>query len=275
MARKAYSEEDRVQVRNALMTTMIQCIADRGLIHSSIDVLCRKVGISKTFFYSFFSSKEELVLYALRYQQPKLLDYARSLMEDPGLSWRAGVETFLKNCCYGAKSGVAVLSIEEEQQVRHCLSEENFQAFRRDQIIFYGKLLSIFSLPVDSIDPRLFGNLALSMMMVHKAIPDTMPFLFPEVAEDMVDFQVRALVDEMESKWIEMSTHVQTDGKDSRISSDTEPWDTGLGSVRPFRALRQPVQVAGCRRAFFYHLKGVEKYESEIYLSRLWDPFGL
>ena len=189
MARKAYSEEDRVQVRNALMTTMIQCIADRGLIHSSIDVLCRKVGISKTFFYSFFSSKEELVLYALRYQQPKLLDYARSLMEDPGLSWRAGVETFLKNCCYGAKSGVAVLSIEEEQQVRHCLSEENFQAFRRDQIIFYGKLLSIFSLPVDSIDPRLFGNLALSMMMVHKAIPDTMPFLFPEVAEDMLQVE--------------------------------------------------------------------------------------
>ena len=127
MPRKVYSDEERAQVKEALMVTMIRCIADRGLIHSSIDVLCRKVGISKTFFYSFFSSKEELVLHALRYQQPKLLQYARSLMEDPGLSWRAGVETFLKNCCYGAKSGVAVLSIEEEQQVRHCLSEENFQ----------------------------------------------------------------------------------------------------------------------------------------------------
>ena len=90
------------------------------------------------------------------------------------------------------------MNLVDEQQARRCLSEENFQAFRRDQIIFYGKLLSIFGLPVDSIDPRLFGNLALSMMMVHKAIPDTMPFLFPEVAEDMVDFQVRALVDEME-----------------------------------------------------------------------------
>ena len=82
MARKAYSDEERAKVKEALMTTMIQCIADRGLIHSSIDVLCRKVEISKTFFYSFFSSKEELVLYALRYQQPKLLDYARSLMEE-------------------------------------------------------------------------------------------------------------------------------------------------------------------------------------------------
>ena len=59
------------------MTTVIQCIVDRGLIHSSIETLCGKVGISKTFFYSFFSSKEELVCHALRYQQPKLLDYAR------------------------------------------------------------------------------------------------------------------------------------------------------------------------------------------------------
>ena len=171
---------------------------DRGLIHSSIETLCRKVGISKTFFYTLFSSKEELVSHALRYQQPRLLDYARQLMEDPTLSWRAGVETFLKNCCYGAKSGVAVLSIEEEQQVRRCLSEENFQAFRQVQVSFYGKLLSVFGLPLDGIDPRLFGNLALAMMMVQKAIPNTMPFLFPEVAEDMVDFQVRALVDEME-----------------------------------------------------------------------------
>ena len=180
------------------MATVIQCIVDRGLIHSSIDVLCKRVGISKTFFYTFFSSKEELVMEALRYQQPKLLDYAHQLMEDPALSWRAGVETFLKNCCYGAKSGVAILSIEEEQQVRRCLSDENFHVFRQDQVSFYGKLLSVFGLPVDGIDPRLFGNLALVMMMVQKAIPDAMPFLFPEVAEDMVDFQVRALVDEME-----------------------------------------------------------------------------
>ena len=211
MARKAYSEEERMQVRNALMATVIQCIVDRGLIHSSIDVLCKSVGISKTFFYTFFPSKEELVLEALRCQQPKLLDYAHQLMDDSSLSWRAGVETFLKNCCYGAKSGVAVLSIEEEQQVYRCLSEENFQVFRRDQVLFYSRLLAIFGLPVDSIDPRLFGNLALAMMMVQKAIPDTMPFLFPEVAEEMVDFQVKALVDEME-RIKEDARQVEQDG---------------------------------------------------------------
>lgn len=39
---------------------------------------------------------------------------------------------------------------------------------------------------MDNIDPRLFGNLSLTMMMSYKAIPDTMPFLFPEVADDIV-----------------------------------------------------------------------------------------
>lgn len=198
MGRKAYSEQEREQVRTALLTTMIQCIVDRGLSHSSIDVLCKKVGISKTFFYTFFPSKEELVLEALRYQQPRLLQYARQLMDDPALSWREGVRTFLEICVYGKKKGIAVLSIEEEQEVYRCLSQENFQTFRDDQTKLFRDLLEIFGLSADHIDPRLFGNLSLSMMMVYKAIPNTMPFLFPELAEDMVEFQINALLDAMQ-----------------------------------------------------------------------------
>lgn len=197
MARKAYSQQERERVREALLAAAVQSIADRGLVHSSIEVICGKVGISKTFFYTFFSSKEELVLQALRYQQPKLLGYARRLMDDPALSWREGVRTFLRTCCDGARSGVAVLTIEEEQEIYRCLSRESVQTFRGDQIELYRGLLTIFGVPADSVDPRLFGNLALSMMMVYKAIPDTMPFLFPETAEAMLEFQIDALLNEM------------------------------------------------------------------------------
>lgn len=89
MARKAYSEQERGQGRGALMVPAFQCIADQGLTHSRIEILCGRVGVSKTLFYSFFPSKEELALHTLRYQQPMLLNYARQLMEDPGLSWQA------------------------------------------------------------------------------------------------------------------------------------------------------------------------------------------
>ncbi|HIX65319.1 MAG TPA: TetR/AcrR family transcriptional regulator [Candidatus Anaerotruncus excrementipullorum] len=198
MARKSYSEQEREQVREQLLQETTRCIVERGLIHSSVDLLCKRVGISKTFFYSLYPSKEELVLQTLRHQQPRLLRRAQALMDDPTLTWRQGAEQFLRDCCYGTKSSIAVLSIEEEQEAYRCLAPENFQVFRRDQLVFFGQVLAIFGIPAGTVDPRLFGNLALSMMMVYKAIPDTMPFLFPEVAEDMVEFQIRALVDEME-----------------------------------------------------------------------------
>ena len=198
MPRKGYTEEERERIREELLTTAIRLIVERGLVHSSVDLLCKEVGISKTFFYSLFPSKEELVLQALRHQQPHLLSRARALAEDPALTWRQGAEQFLRDCCYGTKSSIAVLSIEEEQEVYRCLAPENFQVFRRDQLVFFGQVLAIFGIPAGTVDPRLFGDLALSMMMVYKAIPDTMPFLFPEVAGEMVEFQIKALVDGME-----------------------------------------------------------------------------
>ena len=73
------------------------------------------------------------------------------------------------------------MSIEEEGEIFRCLSAENYNAFQQEQIVFYSKLLSVFGLPVNSIDPRLFGNMALSMMMVYKAIPDTMLFSFQKL----------------------------------------------------------------------------------------------
>ena len=198
MARRSYTDEEREKIRENLVEEAIRCIVERGLIHTSVDLLCQKADISKTFFYTLFSSKEELVLQALRHQQPRLLARARALMDDPSLTWRQGAEQFLRDCCYGTRSSIAVLSIEEEQEAYRCLAPENFQVFRRDQLVFFGQVLTIFGIPAGAVDPRLFGNLALAMMMVYKAIPDTMPFLFPEVAEDMVEFQVKALVDEME-----------------------------------------------------------------------------
>ena len=68
MPRKVYSGQEREQIKEKLLTAAIRLIVERGLVHSSVDRLCKEAGISKTFFYSLFPSKEELVLQALRHQ---------------------------------------------------------------------------------------------------------------------------------------------------------------------------------------------------------------
>ena len=214
MARKAYSKQEREKIKENLLEEATRCIVEQGLIHTSVDSLCKKVKISKTFFYTLFPTKEDLVIQALRCQQPRLLRRAQELMADARRPWRERVEQFLRDCCYGTKSSIAVLSIEEEQEVYRCLTPERFQVFRRDQMVFFTQALAVFGIPAGAVDPRLFGNLALSMMMVYKAIPDTMPFLFPEVAEDMVEFQIRALVDEMERAREQAGMVRETEGED-------------------------------------------------------------
>lgn len=194
MSRKAYSEEERERLRKQLLSITLKSIIERGVVHSSINYLCKELGISKTFFYSFYSSKEELILDAIRYQQPKLIAFAEALMADEKQSWLEALEVFLRRCCEGSQNGIAVLSIEDEQEVYKCLSEDNFKAFQQDQLVFYKKIMEIFTISTDNINPKLFGNMVLAMIMTYKAIPNTMPFLFSDVADEMVEFHLQAIL---------------------------------------------------------------------------------
>lgn len=54
--------------------------------------------------------------------------------------------------------------------------------------------MRIFTIPTDKLNPKLFGNMVLAMIMTYKAIPNTMPFLFAEMADEMVEFQLQAIL---------------------------------------------------------------------------------
>ena len=130
MPKVAYTEEERAHVRQALLTTGLELMARQGIRHTTVEQIYQAVGISRTFFYSFFPTKEDFVVETLYLQQPKILAYARKLMDDPALSWLDGVRQFFHACCYGEKNGIAVLTIEEQQIIFRRLSPESYQTFR-------------------------------------------------------------------------------------------------------------------------------------------------
>lgn len=57
MSRKAYSEEERGLIRSRLMDVAAALFKEKGIRDTNIDEIYTPVGISKTFFYSFFPSK--------------------------------------------------------------------------------------------------------------------------------------------------------------------------------------------------------------------------
>ena len=183
MPRVAYSEEERERIRVALVRVALDLMTKQGIQHTTVEQIYRRVGISRTFFYSFFPTKEDLIVETLYLQQPKIVAYARKLMADPALSWRDGVRQFLHACCYGEKNGIAVLTIEEQQLIFKRLSKESYQMFREKQARLFGTILESFGIRANRANISLFTNLSLTVMVIRRAIPDTLPLFVPEALE--------------------------------------------------------------------------------------------
>lgn len=198
MPKVAYSEEDRERIRAALVTEALERMARQGIQHTTVEQIYKAVGISRTFFYSFFPTKEDLIVETLYLQQPRILAYAERLMADPTLTWREGVRQFLHACCYGEKNGIAVLTIEEQQLIFRRLSADNCRVFREKQARLFGKILECFGVRADRDRVELFTNLSLTAMIVRRAIPESLPLFVPEAADATVAFQIDAIVDRLE-----------------------------------------------------------------------------
>ena len=200
MPRVAYSDQDREHIRTQLVAVGLELMAKQGIQHTTVEQVYKKVGISRTFFYSFFATKEDLIVETLYLQQPKIIQYVQTLMADPALSWRDAVKQFLHACCYGEKNGIAVLTIEEQQLIFKRLSKESYQVFRQKQLRLFGEILKNFGIHADAARIHLFTNLSLTAMVVRRAIPDTLPLFVPEAADETVDAQLNAVLDILE-KW--------------------------------------------------------------------------
>ena len=91
------------------------------------------------------------------------------------------------------------MTIEEQQLIFKRLSEEKYREFRQRQLWLFGKILETFGIKADENKIGLFTNLSLSMMVMRRALPDTLPLLVPEAADETIDFQIRAIVDALEA----------------------------------------------------------------------------
>lgn len=198
MPKVAYSKTDRERIRKELIEVGLKRMAKQGVQHTTLAQIYTEVGISRTFFYSFFATKEDLVVEALYWQQPKIIAYVQRLMADPALSWRDAVKQFLHTCCYGEENGIAVLTISEQQQIFKRLSKESYQLFRRRQIALFKAILEAFGIAADDRRVGLFINLSLTAMVFRRALPDAFPLLVSEAADETVEFQVNAIVDALE-----------------------------------------------------------------------------
>ena len=91
------------------------------------------------------------------------------------------------------------MSVEEQQALFKCLSEDKRQEFLKKRLAFFTELLQVLGICAGQQTVKLLGNLVFSAAIVHKAVPDTLPFLFSDAADEMTGFQIDNILNYMES----------------------------------------------------------------------------
>ena len=200
MAKRSYSQQDREQIKEQLLQTGLELFAKQGYKNTRLSQIFETVGISKTFFYTFFVSKEELVLHILNYQQEILFQAAKEIMEQAETTWKEKLLHFFSMCIHHKEYGIFIMTQEEEVMVFRNLAPENYQLFQQGQMAFYENLLHIWEIPTEKINPKVLCNLVLSVVITYNSAADSMPFFYSdlEILEETARLQSNYIVTHLE-----------------------------------------------------------------------------
>lgn len=79
---KAFSEEEREQIKTKIMETALDLFHDKGTKSLSIQELTKRVGIAQGSFYHFWKDKDALVLDVMKYRSKQKLDMVMQKLEE-------------------------------------------------------------------------------------------------------------------------------------------------------------------------------------------------
>ena len=78
---KAFSEEEKEQIRNQILETAVELFHDKGTKSINIQELTRLAGIAQGSFYSFWKDKDALIMDVMLYRSRQKLDIAEKEFE--------------------------------------------------------------------------------------------------------------------------------------------------------------------------------------------------
>ena len=194
MPKVSYSQKDRAKIKEELIKVTLSLLAEKGMKHTTVENVYGTVGISRTFFYTFFASKEDLIIATLYYQQPKIIAYATLLAQTYASDLPEALRQFLRSCVQGEKKGIAVLSIADQQQLFKKISQSSYELFRQRQFKLFSDLLTIFGVEPNLEIVGIFTNLSLALMVVRKAVPDDLPLLVADTIDKTVEIQIEGII---------------------------------------------------------------------------------
>ncbi len=194
MSKKAYSEQERQQVGQDLLSVGLEMLSQHGLREAKLKDILEAVGISKPFFYSnYYASLAELVIHIIDYEMSLLLQMISDYAQRPDMTWEEKIHHVLEQVTHSRQHHFFIMTQEEELWVYKRLSPEDFALYQQGQLQFYSQVLALWHIPQDRCTPKELGNLILSVALIYNSAARSLPFFFSEELKRTAQSQITAL----------------------------------------------------------------------------------
>ena len=197
MAKKTYTAAEREHLREQLLDRGQALFARYGYRAAPLKEVYEPLGISKTFFYTFFPGKEALAIQVLCRQRTTMLERARDVVRAaPG--WRAGLERVFDLFFHGSQNGVFTLELEDVQHLFRHMTPEEQREFWEGLSEFYRALLALWDIPASQQEYQLVQNMVSTLLLAyHSRLYASLPFA-PGLEEETMSLQVKLIIDYLE-----------------------------------------------------------------------------
>ena len=197
MAKKTYTSLDRERLREQLLDRGQELFARYGYRAAPLKEVYEPLGISKTFFYTFFPGKEALAIQVLCRQRTTMLARAREVVRTAS-GWRVGLERVFDLFFHGSQNGVFVLELEDLPHLCRHMTQEEQREFWEGLSEFYRGLLALWDISASQQQCQLVQNMVSTLLLAyHSHLYDSLPFV-PGLEEDTMSLQVKLIIDYLE-----------------------------------------------------------------------------
>lgn len=189
MSKKAYSDKEREIIRTELMKRAETLFRKKGLQSTSIDEIYAPVGISKTFFYSFFPSKIHLAEAVINDEFVKI----RTSFH--GNVWDYGAENGMKETLKEMVDGKYYFpTIEDQAYMRNQMSEAELSAFQDGLSDVFADMLNTIGIPETRLEPGVFCNLMMSILITGTIQENSTVLMYRDVSTKVSGIQIDEFV---------------------------------------------------------------------------------
>ncbi len=112
-----FSEEEKEMLKKQMLEVGFALIREHGVTHASVDKVTESVGIGRTTFYNFFTTKEQFIVEVMQYQRQKGKSYLLQILKGREKMTVPEAKEYLTYLMTGEETIYQYMSVEESDHI--------------------------------------------------------------------------------------------------------------------------------------------------------------